>query len=158
MPMTQDEIIHRVGALSRAYYDDTQYSCAEAILKAMAEVFTPDRYDPRLIPRLATPFNGGFSELQQTCGVLTAGLMAIGLVAGRDQPGDEDAKEEAYTLTQIYHQRFMAEVGTTSCRELLLRWQDQGEGKIHCKEHTRRMAELLARTILQVGFHELHVD
>lgn len=156
--MTEEEVVHKVGELARRYYDDGQYSCAEAMLKAFAEVFAPHRLHPDLIPRLATPFNGGFAELQSVCGVFTAGLLVIGLVAGRDQPGDEDAKEEAYTLTQIYHQRFLAAVATDSCRELLTRWRDQGESKIHCKRHTQTMSELLARTILQVGYHELLLD
>ncbi|MEO5364988.1 MAG: C-GCAxxG-C-C family protein [Magnetococcus sp. WYHC-3] len=156
--MTADEIVHKVGELTRLYYDDGRFSCAEAITRAFAEVFVPHRYEPASAGRMATPFNGGFSELQQTCGVLTAGLMAIGMVAGREQPGDEDAKEEAYTLTQIYHRRFMDRTGTDSCRELLVRWQDQGEGKGRCKEHAAEMAQMLARTILQVGFHELDLD
>lgn len=156
--MTQNEIITKVGELAQSYYQDDQYSCAEAMVKAIAQVFTPELYDPRLIPRIATPFNGGFSELQSTCGVLTGGLLAIGLVAGRDQPGDEDAKEEAYTLAQIYHKRFMEAVGTDSCAALLARWQGQGSAKTLCKQHTRQMSELLAKTILQVGFHQLEVD
>ncbi|MBF0158240.1 MAG: C_GCAxxG_C_C family protein [Magnetococcales bacterium] len=156
--MTKNEIIEKAGALALHYYDDARYSCAEAMLRAITEVMAPHRFDPAAITRIATPFNGGFSELQQTCGALTAGLMAIGVVAGRDQPGDEDAKEEAYTLAQIYYQRFMERTGTSSCGELLERWRDQGESKIHCKQHTKRMCELLASTILQVGFHELDVD
>ncbi|MBF0124948.1 MAG: C_GCAxxG_C_C family protein [Magnetococcales bacterium] len=156
--MTKDEIVAQVGALARTYYDDAKYSCAEAMLRAVTEVMAPHRFDPVTITRIATPFNGGFSELQQTCGALTAGLMAIGVVAGRDQPGDEDAKEEAYTLAQIYYQRFMERVGTSSCKELLERWRDQGESKIHCKRHTQQMGELLASTILQVGFHDMTVD
>ncbi|MBF0610838.1 MAG: C_GCAxxG_C_C family protein [Magnetococcales bacterium] len=156
--MTKDEIIAQVGQLAERYYQEDQYSCAEAMLKAIAEVFTPDLYDPRLIPRLATPFNGGFAELKSTCGVLTGGLLSIGLVAGRDQPGDEDAKEEAYTLAQIYHQRFMARTGSDSCATLLERWKEQGIQKTLCKRHTKEMSELLAQTILQVGFHQLLVD
>ncbi|MBF0454535.1 MAG: C_GCAxxG_C_C family protein [Magnetococcales bacterium] len=156
--MTEDEVIQRIGQLTRAYYQDDQYSCAEAMVKAFAEVFRPDITDSQSLVRLATPFNGGFSELQQTCGVLTAGLMAIGLVAGREKPGDEEAKEEAYTLTQVYHNRFMAAVGTDSCKALLVRWQDQGEGKCRCKDHTVEMSQMLAKTILQMGFHELTLD
>ncbi|MBF0190565.1 MAG: C_GCAxxG_C_C family protein [Magnetococcales bacterium] len=157
-PLSEEEIIRQVGARTRYYYADGQFSCAEAMIKAFAEVFAPHRVDSRLITRLATPFNGGFSELQHTCGVLTAGLMSIGLVTGRDQPGDEEAKEQAYTLTQIYHRRYMDAVGTDSCRELLQRWKEQGVEKSLCKAHAQRMSELLARTILQVGFHDLSTD
>lgn len=156
--MTEDEVIQKIGELTRQYYQDDQYSCAEAILKAFAEVFASDKFDSATIAKLATPFNGGFSELQYTCGVLTAGMMAIGLVAGREKPGDEDAKEEAYTLTQVFHNRYMAAMGTDSCKELLVRWKDQGEGKSHCKNHTVEMSKMLAGTILQMGFHELELE
>lgn len=155
---TEEEIIHTVSERAFALYDEGQYSCAEALLKAFAEVFAPHLLDPAIITRLATPFNGGFSELQLTCGVLTSGIMAIGLIAGRDQPGDEYSKEKAYTLTQIFYRRYMDEIGTNSCKELLLRWKDQGPNKPRCKEHTQRISALLARTILQVGFHDLPVD
>lgn len=156
--MTEQEIIHQVGELAERYYQDDQFSCAEAVIRAFAEVFAPGRHDLELVTRMATPFNGGFSELNSVCGAFTGGLMAIGMVAGRDQPGDEDAKEEAYTLTQIFHKRFLEAVGTDNCRQLLDRWSDQGAGKARCKAHTRAMSELLARTILQVGFHDLEVD
>ncbi len=156
--MTDEEIINMVGARAQAYYADGQFSCAEAMLRAFAEVFAPNRFNPEQITRLATPFNGGFSELQHTCGIITAGLLSIGLITGRDQPGDEFAKEKAYTLTQIFYRRYMDEIGTNSCKELLLRWKDQGAEKSACKQHTRRMSEMLARTILQVGFHDLEDD
>ncbi|MBF0445717.1 MAG: C_GCAxxG_C_C family protein [Magnetococcales bacterium] len=156
--MTEEEIVKKIGELTRSYYQDDQYSCAEAIIKAFAEVFAPEKFDSKLVASLATPFNGGFSEMQHTCGVLTAGMMAIGLVAGRSEPGDEDAKEEAYTLTQIYYQRYMEAMGTDSCKELLTRWKDQGESKCHCKDHTVKMSELLAKTILQLEFHDLELD
>ena len=78
--------------------------------------------------------------------------------AGRDKPADEDSKEEAYTLTQIFHRRYMDEMETDNCRVLLDRWSDQGESKCHCKAHTEKMARMLAQTILQVGFHELEPD
>ncbi|MBF0176037.1 MAG: C_GCAxxG_C_C family protein [Magnetococcales bacterium] len=156
--MTEEEVIREIGLLAKKYYSDTHYSCAEAIVKAFAEVFAPHRFNPDTITRIATPLNGGFSELKKTCGVLTSGFLAIGIVAGREKPGDEDAKEEAYTLAQIYHNRFMESVGTDSCQELLLRWNTQGEEKTLCKEHTQKMAEMLAKTILQVGFHDLELD
>lgn len=154
--MTDEEIIQEIGERTRVYYQNGQYSCAEAILKAFTEVFAPHRFDAASITRLATPFNGGFAELQQTCGVLTAGIMSIGMITGRDQPGDEFSKEKAYTVTQIFYKRYLEEIGTLSCKELLLRWKDQGSDKLQCKEHTRRISEMLARTILQVGFHDLH--
>ncbi|MBF0214591.1 MAG: C_GCAxxG_C_C family protein [Magnetococcales bacterium] len=157
-PLSEEEIIQRVGLLARRYYADGQFSCAESMLKAFAEVFAPHRFDPATITRLATPFNGGFSELQQTCGVLTAGLMSIGMITGRDQPGDEEAKEQAYTVTQIFHRRYMDAIGTSSCKELLQRWKEQGPEKSLCKAHTQQMSEMLARTILQVGFHDLNID
>ncbi|MBF0438536.1 MAG: C_GCAxxG_C_C family protein [Magnetococcales bacterium] len=156
--LTEAEIIHQVGKRAQEYYMDGQYSCAEAMLKAFAEVFSPHLFDSNTITRLATPFNGGFSELQQVCGVLTSGIMSIGMIAGRDQPGDEEAKEIAYTLTQIFYKRYMSEIGTTSCKELLTRWKDQGQEKTHCRAHTRRMSELLAGIILQTGFHDLPID
>ncbi|MBF0153303.1 MAG: C_GCAxxG_C_C family protein [Magnetococcales bacterium] len=156
--MTEEEVIHQVGLLARKYYADAHYSCAEAVVKALTEVFAPHRFDPNTISRIATPFNGGFSELKKTCGVLTSGLLVIGIVAGREKPGDEEAKEEAYTLAQIYYNRFMESAGTDSCQELLTRWHGQGEEKGLCKEHTWKMAEMLARTILQVGFHDLQLE
>ncbi|MBF0418364.1 MAG: C_GCAxxG_C_C family protein [Magnetococcales bacterium] len=150
-----EEIVRQVGALAHLYYEDGQFSCAEAIVRAFAEVFTPHRFDAGSVTRLATPFNGGFSELQLTCGMLTGGLLAIGMVTGRETPGDEESKEQTYTLTQIYHQRFVEELGTTSCKELLTRWKEQGTSKTLCKAHTQRMCERLAKLILQIGFHEL---
>jgi len=71
--------------------------------------------DPRLV-RMATGFAGGVGEsMQEMCGALSAGVMIIGALYGRNSL-EEDGP--ARQLATRYRERFAAELGATRCRPL----------------------------------------
>jgi C_GCAxxG_C_C family probable redox protein len=72
--------------------------------------------DPRIV-RMATGFAGGVGESkQEMCGALSAGVMVIGVLHGRNSLEEDD--EPAQRLVTHYRERFAAELGTTRCGPL----------------------------------------
>ena len=66
--------------------------------------------------RMTTGLAGGFGAFQEACGVLSAGVMVIGGAYGRSRPDEED--ELALALAARYRERFLSELGHTTCAPL----------------------------------------
>ena len=54
----------------------------------------------------------------EVCGALTGAALVVGLIHGRDQADDQDAKEAAHTKTGEFVQRFAEINGAVRCRDL----------------------------------------
>ena len=76
------------------------------------------RYKSDAVTRIATGFGGGVSRLGSICGALSGTIMAMGLVEGRNDPSDNDAKLKLYKKVIILINDFKDEFGTVDCREL----------------------------------------
>ena len=72
-----------------------------------------------IIPRIASGFGGGIGKQGEVCGAVTGGVMAIGLVSGRDLPDDKQGKERAYQKAAEYMQQFQAQNHAIRCGDLL---------------------------------------
>lgn len=122
--------------------------CAESVLTAVsdeANVISP------LIPRIATGFCGGFARTRGTCGAVTGGMMALGILYGRD-----DAKqpyEPVYKKVRQFLRLFEEEFGSINCFELtgfdLSKQKERlafaEKGMIEkCRHFTGRAARLVA--------------
>jgi C_GCAxxG_C_C family probable redox protein len=70
-----------------------------------------------LIPRIATGFCGGMSRADGLCGALTGGAMALGILCGRNSPGDSHYK--IYGLTERLIRDFERHFGSRKCSDLL---------------------------------------
>ena len=72
--------------------------------------------NPHMV-RMATGFAGGLGESkQEMCGTLSAGVMLIGALHGRNSLEADD--RPALDLATRYRKRFAAELGTTHCGPL----------------------------------------
>lgn len=69
--------------------------------------------------KLTTGLAGGIGcGHQDVCGALSAGVLMIGALHGRAQPGVDDSHCQA--LASRYREQFVATFGTTRCEELRL--------------------------------------
>ena len=128
------------------------YFCAESVLMAIAE---QTGMDSSLIPRIATGFCGGMSRTSGMCGALTGGVMALGLVFGRDFP--QESRDTTYKLVQRFQEAFVKEFGAINCTDLLgcdlstpqgaSQFAEQGLLKSVCLEITGRAAAIAAELI-----------
>jgi len=103
-----------VGRLARSFMDcDRPLLCAESVLLAVAEglgVASP------LVPRMATGFCSGLSRSCGTCGAFSAGVMALGMILGRDSARDD--LDLTYGPVREYQDFFLECFGSLNCREL----------------------------------------
>jgi C_GCAxxG_C_C family probable redox protein len=71
------------------------------------------------VPRIATAFGGGLGHQGEVCGAVSGGVMAIGLVYGRDNAEQKAAKEMAYQKAARFMRKFQSVNGNVRCRDLL---------------------------------------
>ncbi len=92
-------------------------NCAQAVLLAFGDC---TGLDPETASRLASGFGGGMGRLREVCGAFSGMLMALDLLYGYTDPGENDtAKKAHYALVQELAARFKAETGSLICREIL---------------------------------------
>jgi C_GCAxxG_C_C family probable redox protein len=88
--------------------------CAESVLLSVAEhagIASP------LIPKIATGFCGGMSRTRGMCGAVNGGVMALGLLFGRNNP--ELPVDAVYGKVQQFLNTFHEEYGSINCFELI---------------------------------------
>jgi C_GCAxxG_C_C family probable redox protein len=101
------------AAEAAARHFDAGHNCAEAVLRAFAE----DRGEFDVV-RLATGFGGGMGRDGDQCGALSGAVMVVGLWFGRQDAGDDLAKERCYELVHEVRHRFREACGHLDCRDL----------------------------------------
>lgn len=90
------------------------FNCAQASFAALCE-----HWGLEGSPRVASCFGGGIGRTGAACGILTGSLMALGLLAGTDDPLDVPTKEKVTKLGREYITKFNALKGTVNCKDLL---------------------------------------
>ena len=92
------------------------YNCAQSVFCAFSDV---TGYVIDSSARMASSFGGGLGRLRETCGVVSAAALVLGIVKGYDDPADYDAKKRHYALIREFADRFKRENTSINCRELL---------------------------------------
>ena len=125
--------------------------CAESVLTAVADeasIISP------LIPRIATGFCGGIARTRGMCGAVTGGIMALGILYGRDNA--EQSYETVYEKVQHFLQAFEEEYRSINCFELTgfdLSKEEERQAFVEkgmlekCRQFTGRAASLVADLI-----------
>ncbi len=127
-------------------YFGNGYHCAEAVAFAVLEALGEDA---REAAAHATAFGGGFGRsFGEACGALSGGLIAIGHLHGRREPGGEwDLPAE---LGAEIRSRFIEDFGTTHCGDLRERFGEENQmeecGKL-VKNITAALLALLAEDL-----------
>ncbi|MDD5230685.1 MAG: C-GCAxxG-C-C family protein [Candidatus Marinimicrobia bacterium] len=92
------------------------FNCAQAVLSVFADEFGLDR---TIALRIAGGFGGGMGRQGLICGAVTGAMMVIGLKYGKILPEDNAAREKAYNTVMDFSNRFKAQYGSLTCRDLL---------------------------------------
>ena len=116
--MTQDcERMRRAGERG-AWLFGHGFHCAEAVAWSVMEALGRD---PAPAARCATPFGGGFGKTHaEACGALCGGLIAVGMITGRSEPGG--SWDDSADLAAELRKRFVARFETTCCGDLRTRF------------------------------------
>ncbi len=119
------------------------YHCAESIARAIIESYS-DAFDPESI-KAASAFQGGIGRCKQdACGALTGGVVALGVLKGRTEPGQDIS--EAVGMANRFREKFIERFGSTNCA-VLLKTVVEPNPEYTCKHLTRDAAGLLADVI-----------
>ena len=95
------------------------YSCAQAVVKAFADV---TGFDGEAAMRLCSSFGGGMGRLREVCGAVSGMFIVEGLLEGYFDPSEQDAhaqKAANYARIQELARRFKERNASIVCREIL---------------------------------------
>jgi len=118
------------------------YNCCESILHSLRKnnvITIPDE-----VIRSATGFRAGVVGSGCICGVITAGIIAIGLRYGRIDK--KENKEEVDRRVKLFYDKFREKFKSPCCRILTKNWKD------NFNSHKRRnyCAEIVAQMITEL--------
>ena len=91
------------------------YNCAQSMFMAYADLLGLTQEQAA---RLSAGFGGGIGRLRQNCGAFSAAVMLCGALEGPDG-ADKAKRTQVYARVQEVYRRFLEEMGTTQCGELL---------------------------------------
>ena len=115
------------------------FHCAEVISKTIVGIFGDDNSGD--IPNVASGFGGGIGSCKEdVCGILTGGVIALGWLYGRSEPG-ANINNLKY-LAGAFRKTFMEKIGSTKCSEILEKLGEQ-EKMNKCKKLTAEMTGAL---------------
>ena len=92
------------------HYFTSGDNCAQSVLKAYCDLLP---LTPEQAAMVAVGFGGGMGRLRQNCGAYSAAVME-----GPDGALAEH-RTQTYARVQTVHRRFVEELGTINCGELL---------------------------------------
>ena len=142
--MDQQKMEQRIFALFSA---EGGLNCAEAVLAAALE--QTDLPPGGLLPRIATCFGGGVGRCkEEMCGALSGGIMAVGCLLGRGEPGAN--WDRAAAVAAELRARFAAANGGTRCGDILERLGPQ-QNLDKCRQLSSRVAGLLCASLAASG-------
>ena len=91
-------------------------SCSQAVFVPFAADFG---LDEGLAHRLSGGLGGGIGRLGLTCGAITGGVLALGLIYASETGADQDAKMKTYEVVAKFVADMEAIHGSSQCRLLL---------------------------------------
>ena len=92
-------------------------NCAQSVLCTFVDELG---LDIEQAMRAATQFGGGMAASGQTCGAVTAALIALGAKHGTSTPAEtKQSKYDAYRLGQEFIRRFLDRKNALTCGEIL---------------------------------------
>lgn len=119
-----------------SYYEEGLH-CGESVVRAVNEV--SDTELPPEVMRMASGFCEGLGGSRCICGALAGGVMAVGLLAGRESAKDE--WEPAYYASAELRRRWVDDQDAESCDEVVARI-----GGMHLPERWAHCTMLVGRT------------
>jgi len=131
----EDGVAQQVAAEAERLYRSGKMHCAEAVLAAVKNQFSPGLSDD--VVRMAAGFGGG-SGAGCICGAVSGGTMALGLVM-------DGNKKAVAGLTRELHGWFKEEYGATCCKILT------AHGKSGCVNLTAKVAGKVAELLQEKG-------
>jgi C_GCAxxG_C_C family probable redox protein len=92
------------------------YNCSQSTLAVFSKELGLD-FDQST--HIAAGFGAGMCYQGKTCGAVTGGYMALGLISGKTYEESEMVKENTYQLVRNFNKKFELVHGSLECRGIL---------------------------------------
>jgi C_GCAxxG_C_C family probable redox protein len=119
-------------------YFRKRFNCSQSVFVVFGKEYGLAEND---CLRLGCAFGGGMGRRQLTCGAVTGALMAIGLKYGKALNDPEEMKQETYSMTREFFQRFTELNGSVNCK-VLLDGLDMNDPEDHQKIKERKLFDI----------------
>ena len=145
--MRFDVDLERIRKIAEDYYRNGDFYCSEAVVKTIIDEFQIDVSED--VIKMASGFPVGMGGMGCTCGALTGGVMAIGLIYGRSQGKDPKVNKAMELSAKLY--QIFCERHKVSCCKVLTRGMEKGspEHMEQCIAFTGEMAYEAAKIIAE---------
>lgn len=137
--------LNKVRETAEEYYRKGDFYCSEAVVKTIKDTFELDFSDE--VIKMASGFPVGIGGSGCTCGAVSGGVMALGMVFGRSNAQDPKVMK-TMELSAELHERFREKRKFVCCK-ILTKGMDFGK-KEHleqCIAITGEVAEIVADII-----------
>ena len=137
--------LNKVRETAEEYYRKGDYYCSEAVVKTIKDTFELDFSDE--VIKMASGFPVGIGGSGCTCGAVSGGVMALGMVFGRSDAKDPKVMK-TMKLSAELHERFRQKRKFVCCK-ILTKGMDFGK-KEHleqCIAITGEVSEIVADII-----------
>lgn len=146
--MEREKIIADVRTKAEGYFQRGEFFCSESVIHTLNELLGWP-FDPS-ITRLASGFPIGIGKSGCVCGAISGGVMALGMVYGRDH-GDV-MNNRMLPISAELHDHIKNLYKSTCCRVITKGLIfDSPERKAHCVKITGEVAAWLADKLLDDG-------
>ncbi len=137
----------KVRETAENYYRNGDFYCSEAVVKTIRDEFELEISDDAIA--MASGFPVGMGGSGCTCGAITGGIMALGMVFGRKEAKDPRVGK-AMELSKKLHDDFKGKHNSLCCR-FLTKGMELGsrEHMNQCIAFTGEVAEKVARIIVE---------
>ncbi|MBS5825482.1 MAG: C-GCAxxG-C-C family protein, partial [Clostridium argentinense] len=135
----------KVRETAENYYRNGDFYCSEAVVKTIRDEFELEISDDAIA--MASGFPVGMGGSGCTCGAITGGIMALGMVFGRKEAKDPRVGK-AMEFSKKLHDDFKGKHNSLCCR-FLTKGMELGsrEHMNQCIAFTGEVAEKVARII-----------
>ncbi|APH13546.1 C_GCAxxG_C_C family protein [Clostridium sporogenes] len=137
----------KIRKVAEDYYRNGDFYCSEAVVKTIRDEFKIEVSDD--VIAMASGFPVGMGGSGCTCGAITGGIMALGMVFGRKEAKDPRVVK-SMELSKNLHDDFKKEHKSLCCR-FLTKDMELGskEHMDQCIAFTGEAAERVARIIVE---------
>ena len=137
------------------------YACSQAVVLAFSDLVD---VDSQILQNISIPFGGGMGRLRLTCGAFSGIAMIVGILFSKNENTKEN-KAFVYSIIQELAKRFEEQLGSVSCKELLLNAgvevtvggnpearTNEYYQKRHCAEIVYKAAGILEDYLIEVEY------
>lgn len=144
--MTNEERIQQIREIGEGYFQRGEFFCSEAVVKtindALGKPFSDD------VTKLASGFPIGIGKSGCLCGAVSGGIMALGMVYGRNH--GEPMRDEMFPSAAKLHDHIKEMYKSTCCRVMIRNFEfTSPERKAHCVKITGEVCEYIAKVLIE---------